>query len=322
MRKRPENRFAADPAAQRAAFGKKRLRRPAFFQNKSASRPRGRSKSRTKPKTAQKGPRTPVRKKTPPLLQRTDFTGVLYAKENAAEAQDNASRNRKMAHHALCQAYGAGRSSAIFGRGQPAVFAGRGVRSRRSGHSHSGAFGRMPRPSQGPQACAVPRKDGACIGHVRSVPVAGNTYEIGFSIGDGRVKQGYASEAVRLCVSKPAGRRCAKTQSRNESRLRNPLKAQNGQKAPHLRRRNPAARDPRRPCGVRAFRPRGAWAHPARRRSQPARRPAADARAVRSRRLRRRIRDKQKRRHEKQSRRRGMAVSMWGAAPHPVQGTF
>ena len=27
----------------------------------------------------------------------------------------------------LCQAYGAGRSSAIFGRGQPAVFAGRGV---------------------------------------------------------------------------------------------------------------------------------------------------------------------------------------------------
>ena len=32
-----------------------------------------------------------------------------------------------------------------------------------------------------------------------------------------------------------------------------------------------AARDPRRPCGARAFRPRDAWAHPARRRSQPAR---------------------------------------------------
>ena len=37
------------------------------------------------------------------------------------------------------------------------------------------------------------------------------------------------------------------------------------------RRRHPAARDPRRPCGARAFRPRDAWAHPARRRSQPAR---------------------------------------------------
>ena len=38
------------------------------------------------------------------------------------------------------------------------------------------------------------------------------------------------------------------------------------------RRRHPAARaPPRRPCGARAFRPRDAWAHPARRRSQPAR---------------------------------------------------
>lgn len=72
----------------------------------------------------------------------------------------------------------------------------------------------MPRPSQGPQACAVPRKDGACIGHVQTVPAAGNVYEIGFPIGAGRAKQGYASEAVRLCVSKPAGRRCAKSQSR------------------------------------------------------------------------------------------------------------
>ena len=72
----------------------------------------------------------------------------------------------------------------------------------------------MPRPSQGPQACAVPRKDGACIGHVQTVPAAGNAYEIDFSIDDGLVKQGYASEAVRLCVSKPAGRRCAKSQSR------------------------------------------------------------------------------------------------------------
>ncbi len=75
---------------------------------------------------------------------------------------------------------------------------------------------------QDSQACAVPRKDGACIGHVQSVPAAGNAYEIGFSIGDGRVKQGYASEAVRLCVSKPAEHRCAKTQSRNKSRLQNP----------------------------------------------------------------------------------------------------
>lgn len=72
----------------------------------------------------------------------------------------------------------------------------------------------MPRPSQGPQACAVPRKDGACIGHVQTVPAAGNAYEIDFSIGAGRAKQGYAFEAVRLCVSKPAGRRCAKSQSR------------------------------------------------------------------------------------------------------------
>lgn len=60
-----------------------------------------------------------------------------------------------------------------------------------------GASGRMPR-----------------IGHVQSFPAAGNAYEIGFPIGAGCTKQGYASEAVRLCVSKPAGRRCAKSQSR------------------------------------------------------------------------------------------------------------
>lgn len=78
----------------------------------------------------------------------------------------------------------------------------------------------MPRPSQGPQACAVPRKDGACIGHVQTVPAAGNAYEIDFSIDDGLVKQGYASEAVRLCVSKPAGRRCDKSQSRAGSKTK------------------------------------------------------------------------------------------------------
>lgn len=77
-----------------------------------------------------------------------------------------------------------------------------------------------PSSDQNPQACAVPRKDGTCIGHVQSVPAAGNAYEIGFSIGDGRAKQGYASEAVRLCVSKPAGRRCAKTQSRTGSKTK------------------------------------------------------------------------------------------------------
>ena len=78
----------------------------------------------------------------------------------------------------------------------------------------------MPRPSQGPQACAVPRKDGACIGHVQTVPAAGNAYEIEFPIGAVRAKQCYAPEAVRLCVSKPAGRRCAKTQSRTGSKTK------------------------------------------------------------------------------------------------------
>ena len=41
---------------------------------------------------------------------------------------------------------------------------------------------------------------------------------------------------------------------------------------------------PRRPCGARAFRPRDAWAHPARRRSQPARGRRPVRGAVRSRR--------------------------------------
>lgn len=67
---------------------------------------------------------------------------------------------------------------------------------------------------------AVPRKDGACIGQVQTVPAAGNAYEIDFSIDDGLVKQGYASEAVRLCVSKPAGRRCDKSQSRAGSKTK------------------------------------------------------------------------------------------------------
>ena len=93
----------------------------------------------------------------------------------------------------------------------------------------------MPRPSQGPQACAVPRKDGACMGHVQTVPAAGNAYEIDFSIDDGLVKQGYASEAVRRRVLQALpGRRCDKSQSRAGSKTkagpRKPLKAQNGQK--------------------------------------------------------------------------------------------
>ena len=58
------------------------------------------------------------------------------------------------------------------------------------------------------------------------------------------------------------------------------------------RRRHPAARNPRRPCVARAFRPRDAWAHPARRRSQPARgrRPVrGDVRRRRDRAKRRRL---------------------------------
>lgn len=77
-----------------------------------------------------------------------------------------------------------------------------------------------PSSDQNPQACAVLRKDGACIGHVQTVPAAGNAYEIGFPIGAGCTKQGYASEAVRLCVSKPAGRRCDKSQSRAGSKTK------------------------------------------------------------------------------------------------------
>ena len=89
---------------------------PAFFQNKSASRPRGRSKSRTKPKTAQKGPARPsAKKERRPSCKGRISQVYCTQRKNAVEAQDDASRNRKMAHHALCQAYGAGRSSAIFG---------------------------------------------------------------------------------------------------------------------------------------------------------------------------------------------------------------
>ena len=69
------------------------------------------------------------------------------------------------------------------------------------------------------------------------------------------------------------------------------------------RRRHPAARDPRRPCVARAFRPRDAWAHPARRRSQPAR-------------GRRPVRGAVRRRREKAARRRSvMAAQKSGVAP-------
>ena len=80
---------------------------------------------------------------------------------------------------------------------------------------------------------------------------------------------------------------------------RRPLPPAGGEPA---RRRHPAARDPRRPCVARAFRPRDAWAHPARRRSQPAR-------------GRRPVRGAVRRRREKAARRRSvMAAQKSGVA--------
>lgn len=67
---------------------------------------------------------------------------------------------------------------------------------------------------EGPLVYPVLLKDGTYIGYVQAVPFEDGTYEIGYHIGSGYTKQGYATEAVtaflpvimhQLCIKEIKG---------------------------------------------------------------------------------------------------------------------